>query len=169
MRAPQSVFTLCLSGTNSNWQFRSPNNLGLRGCKVSEASGRQSGKFQSFRKESWAWTGLWLLGLGTLGAAFSVATGLYGAEGVMIDPSVKQHLLVYHKRIMLGVLALALVLSIWALAARPMPLKGRRLFLILLLLLAGALTLGADFGGRMVYDYNAGGSARSQPIPYQGQ
>jgi hypothetical protein len=27
------------------------------------------------------WTGLWLLGLGILGAAFSVATGLYGAEG----------------------------------------------------------------------------------------
>lgn len=120
-------------------------------------------------KESWAWTGLWLLGLGTLGAAFSVATGLYGAEGVMIDPSVKLHLLFYHQRIMLGVLALAVVLSIWALAARPMPLKGRLLFLILLLLLAGALTLGADFGGRMVYDYNAGGNACPQPIPYQGQ
>jgi len=120
-------------------------------------------------KESWAWTGLWLLGLGTLGAAFSVATGLYGAEGVMIDRSVKQHLLFYHQRIMLGALALALVLSIWALAARPMPLKGRPLFLILLLLLAGALTLGADFGGRMVYDYNAGGNACPQPIPYQRQ
>jgi uncharacterized membrane protein len=120
-------------------------------------------------KESWAWTGLWLLGLGTLGAAFSVATGLYGTEGVMIDPSVKQHLLFYHKRIMLGVLALAVLLSIWALAARPMPLKGRLFFLILLLLLAGTLMLGADFGGRMVYDYNAGGNACPQPIPYQGQ
>ena len=41
--------------------------------------------------------------------------------------------------------------------------------LILLLLLAGALTLGADFGGRMVYDYNAGGNACPQPIPYQRQ
>jgi hypothetical protein len=48
-------------------------------------------------------------------------------------------------------------------------LKGRPVFLILLLLLAGALTLGADFGGRMVYDYNAGGNACPQPIPYQGQ
>ena len=87
----------------------------------------------------------------------------------MIDPSVKLHLLFYHQRIMLGVLALAVVLSIWALAARPMPLKGRLLFLILLLLLVGALTPGADFGGRMVYDYNAGGNACPQPIPYQGQ
>jgi uncharacterized membrane protein len=63
------------------------------------------------REDSWAWTGLWLLSLGTLGAAFSVATGLYGAEGVMIAPSVKQHLLFYHKRIMLGVLSLAVALS----------------------------------------------------------
>jgi hypothetical protein len=94
---------------------------------------------------------------------------MYGTEGVMIDPSGKQHLLFYHKRIMLGVLALAVVLSIWALAARPMPLKVRLFFLILLLLLAGTLMLGADFGGRMVYDYNAGGNACPQPIAYQGQ
>lgn len=119
------------------------------------------------RQESWAWTGLWLLGLGTLGAALSVASGLYGAKGVMIDPSVKAHLLFYHKRIMLGVLSLAVELSVWALLARPMPVRGRLGFLVLLLMLVGALTLGADFGGRMVYDYNAGGNACPQPIPYR--
>jgi uncharacterized membrane protein len=119
------------------------------------------------RRESWAWTGLWLLGLGTLGAVLSTMSGLYGAEGVMIDPSVKAHLLFYHKRIMLGVLGLAVVLSVWALLARPMPIKGRAGFLVLLLILVAALTIGADFGGRMVYDYNAGGNACPQPIPYQ--
>jgi uncharacterized membrane protein len=118
-------------------------------------------------KESWAWTGLWLLGLGALGAAVSVASGLYGAEGVMIDPSVKEHLLFYHKRLMLGALGLAAVLSAWALFARPMPIKGRGFFLALLLILVAVLAIGADFGGRMVYDYNAGGNACPQPIPYQ--
>jgi uncharacterized membrane protein len=117
-------------------------------------------------QEAWARTGLWLLGLGTLGAAAAVASGLYGAEGVMIAPSVKAHLLFYHKRIMLGALSLAVVLSVWALLARPMPVRGRLGFLVLLLILVGALTIGADFGGRMVYDYNAGGNACPQPIGF---
>ena len=118
-------------------------------------------------RESFAWTGLWLLGLGAMGAALSVASGLYGAQGVMIDPSVKEHLLFYHKTIMFGVLGLTVLLSVWASALRPMPVKGRVSFLVLLLILIGALTIGADFGGRMVYDYNAGGNACPQPIPYR--
>jgi hypothetical protein len=28
------------------------------------------------------------------------------------------------------------------------------------------MTKGADYGGIMVYDYNGGGGACSQPIPY---
>lgn len=118
------------------------------------------------KRETWAWTGLWLLGLGTLGAAAAVASGLYGAEGVMIAPSVREQLLVNHKRIMLGVLGLSVVLSVWALATRPMPGKGRLAFLALLAVLVVAITVGADFGGRMVYDYNAGGNACSQPIDF---
>jgi uncharacterized membrane protein len=120
------------------------------------------------RKESWAWTGLWLLGLGTLGAAAAVASGLYGAEGVMVAPAVREHLLMNHERIMLGVLALSVILSVWAWLARPMPLKGGVVFLLLLAVLLAGLTVGADFGGRMVYDYNAGGNACPQPIDYQG-
>jgi len=118
------------------------------------------------RRESWAWTGLWMLGLGTLGAAAAVASGLYGAEGVMVAPSVREHLLVNHERIMLGVLGLSVVLSIWAGLARPMPHKGGVVFLLLLAVLLAALTVGADFGGRMVYDYNAGGNACPQPIEF---
>jgi uncharacterized membrane protein len=120
------------------------------------------------RKESWAWTGLWLLGLGTLGAAAAVASGLYGAEGVMVAPAVREHLLVNHERIMIGVLALSVILSVWAWLARPMPLKGGAVFLLLLAVLLAGLTVGADFGGRMVYDYNAGGNACPQPIDYHG-
>ena len=51
-------------------------------------------------------------------------------------------------------------------AARPMPSRGRFYFLALLVVLIAGLTLGADFGGRMVYDYNAGGDACGQPIEF---
>ena len=56
--------------------------------------------------------------------------------------------------------------AVWAILARPFPKKGRLLFLFLLLVMIGAMTVGADFGGRMVFDYNAGGSACRQPIQF---
>ncbi len=117
------------------------------------------------RRESWAWTGLWMLGLGVLGAAVAVYTGLRGAEGVMLAPAVKEHLLFYHKRIMLTVLALSVGLTIWALLARPMPRRGRVAFMVLLLVMVALIAKGADYGGRMVYDYNAGGEL-PQPIDF---
>lgn len=117
-------------------------------------------------RESWAWTALWLLVLGTLSAAVAVGTGLYAEPGVMVARSVRTALLNPHKRLMLGVLGLSLVLTTWAAAARPIPSKGRRAFLLLLFVLLAALTKGADYGGRMVYDYNAGGEACGQPIEF---
>jgi len=86
----------------------------------------------------------------------------------MVAPSVREHLLLNHERIMLGVLGLSVVLSIWAWLARPMPLRANLLFLFLLLILIAGITAGADFGGRMVYDYNAGGNACPQPIAFHG-
>jgi uncharacterized membrane protein len=117
-------------------------------------------------REAVAWTALWLLLLGALSAAVAVATGLYAEPGVMVAPSVRAELLVPHKRFMLGNFALGSVLALWAVMARPLPVKGRLLFLSLLLLLLVGLTKGADYGGRMVYDYNAGGSACGQPIDF---
>jgi len=63
-------------------------------------------------------------------------------------------------------LALCTLLTSWAITARPFPKKGRPLFLFLLLVMVGVMTVGADFGGRMVYDYNAGGNACRQPIQF---
>lgn len=83
----------------------------------------------------------------------------------MIAPSVKEHLLLYHKRIMLAVMALSAALTIWASIARPMPRRGRVAFMILLLAMVALVAKGADYGGRMVYDYNAGGSL-PQPIDF---
>ena len=113
-----------------------------------------------------AWTALWLLVLGTLSALAAVATGLYAEPGVMIAPSVRAELLVPHERLMLGTLGLAFALALWALVARPLPTRGTTLFLVLLLVLLVVLTKGADYGGRLVYDYNAGGNACGQPIDF---
>lgn len=117
-------------------------------------------------RESWAWTALWLLGLGTLSAAAAVATGLYAEPGVMIARSVRAALLVPHKRYMLATSCLSIVLTIWAAAGRPFPTKGRIAFVVLLLLLLAVMTKGADYGARMVYGYNAGGDACGQPIDF---
>lgn len=117
-------------------------------------------------RESWAWTGLWLLALGTLSAAVAVGTGLYAEPGVMVARSVRMALLAPHKRFMLGTLGLSAALTIWAGVDRPFPTRGRLAFTVLLLVMVAGLSEGADYGARMVYDYNAGGDACGQPIDF---
>ena len=117
-------------------------------------------------RDSWAWTGLWLLVLGALSAATAAATGLRADEGVMVDPSVREQLLDPHRRLMLTTVGLSIALAAWAAAARPLPARGRGVFLILLVVLLALMSRGADYGGRMVYDYNAGGNACPQPIEF---
>ena len=119
-----------------------------------------------FRNQIFATTGFLLLILGTLAAGAAVGTGLYAEEGVMVSRSVREHLLEPHETLMLITLGLSIVLSVWALIARPFPKKGRWIFLLLFLVLLGIIAVGADYGARMVYDYNAGGSACSQPIEF---
>jgi uncharacterized membrane protein len=117
-------------------------------------------------RESLAWTGLWLLVLGTVAAAVAAGTGLYAEDGVMVDPSVRRALLDVHEWWMLRVVGASVVALGWALLGRPLPRRGRAAFLLLLLVLVAAMVRGADFGGRLVYDYNAGGSACGQPIEF---
>ena len=117
-------------------------------------------------RDSWAWTGLWLLVLGALSAATAAATGLRADEGVMVDPSVREQLLDPHRRLMLTTVGLSIALAAWAAAARPLPARGRGVFLTLLVVLLALMSRGADYGGRMVYDYNAGGNACPQPIEF---
>jgi uncharacterized membrane protein len=119
-----------------------------------------------FRNQTFATTAFLLLILGTLAAGAAVGTGLYGEEGVMVSRSVREHLLEVHEELMLVTFGLSIVLSAWAFIVRPFPKKGRFLFLLLFLILLGIMTVGADYGARMVYDYNAGGNACSQPIEF---
>lgn len=118
------------------------------------------------RRETWAWMGLWMLVMGALGAAAAVATGLWAAPGVMLAVSVKENLLLPHRNLMLAVLALSTILTLWAIAARPLPDRGRYAFVALLIVTVALIAKGADYGGRMVYDYNAGGYACGQPIDF---
>jgi len=119
------------------------------------------------RRDAIARAALWMLVLGAVSAALAAATGWWAAGGVMLDPSVKQHLLQPHMRLMLATSALAALLTIWALIERPMPTSTRRyVFLCVMLVMIVLMTKGADFGGIMVYDYNGGGGACSQPIQY---
>jgi uncharacterized membrane protein len=117
------------------------------------------------RRQSLEMVGLWFLLLGTLGAGLAVYTGLTASEGVMIAPSVRDHILIYHKWFMCTVLALSIVLTGWAVLARPMPRRGRPFFMIGLVLMMLVLAKGADYGGWMVFDYNAGGTL-PQPIEF---
>ena len=120
----------------------------------------------AFKKEDWANTGFRVLLLGALSLAVSVATGLYAEQGVMVHLSVREKLLLPHEQYMIATLVICLITVVWAVVARPFPQKGRIFFLILLLVMMGTMTLGADFGGRMVYDYNAGGAACPKPIKF---
>ncbi len=118
------------------------------------------------RNQTFATMAFLILILGTLAAGAAVGTGLYGEEGVMVSRSVRANLLETHETLMLTTLGLSIALSIWAAAARPFPKKKRLFFLFFLLVLLGIMTVGADYGARMVYDYNAGGNACPQPIEF---
>ncbi len=119
-----------------------------------------------FKNEKLAFTAFLLLILGTLSAGAAVGTGLYAEDGVMISRSVRNHLLDRHEDLMLTTLGVSVFLSIWAFSKRPFPEKGRPFFILLFFILLGIMSVGADYGARMVYDYNAGGNACSQPIDF---
>ncbi len=117
--------------------------------------------------EPMQWTALWMLTLGAVGIAAALTTGLYAVPGLMVSESVREHLLAHHEHLMVTASIMAGLLTLWALAARPMPARGRYIFLAALLSLLGVIAAGADLGGQMVYDYNAGGIACPQPIDFK--
>ena len=119
------------------------------------------------KSEKLQWTALWILLLGTLGAAAALISGFYAASGLMISESVRQELLTHHKHLMVATSLLTGALTLWALASRPMPTRFRYVFLFALLALMLLLTIGADLGGEMVFAYNAAGTACPQPIDFK--
>ena len=118
------------------------------------------------KKESLAYTGFLMLIVGALSAIIAVSTGLYAEPGVMISRSVRARLLEPHKNLMLTTLGISIILAVWSLISRPFPKKGRTIFMLLFLAMLAVMGIGADYGARMVYDYNAGGNACAQPIEF---
>ncbi len=119
------------------------------------------------RSEKLQWTALWMLILAALSAGLALASGFYAAPGLMVAQSVRHELLSHHKHLMVAASILTGVLTLWALASRPMPTRARILFLTGLLALMALIAAGADLGGEMVYAYNAAGSACPQPIDFK--
>jgi uncharacterized membrane protein len=117
--------------------------------------------------ESLKWTALWMLALGAVSAGFALTSGFYAAPGLMVSQSVRTELLRHHKHLMVAMSAITGALTIWAIATRPMPTRGRYVFLAGLILVMGLIAAGADLGGEMVFTYNAGGSACAQPIDFK--
>lgn len=115
------------------------------------------------KRDSWAWPALWMLAIGTLAAALALWTGLRAGAGVMLAQSVREHILIHHKQVMIAAFAMSVLLTAWALYAPPMPQRGRLVFVALMVVMALLIAKGADYGAWMVYGYNAGG-ALSQPI-----
>lgn len=95
----------------------------------------------------------WLLYLGTLFAAITVAAGLQAAGSVAHGDDVHQ-IMERHEHLGISVLTLAATLSAWRLMARGV-LQGvsNKLHLAASALLSGLLALTADLGGLMVYGY----------------
>jgi len=118
------------------------------------------------RKEQLATTAFMLLVVGALAAAAAAGSGLYAEGGLMVSRSVRHQLLGTHKKLMLVTTGVSILLAAWAAIERPFPQRGRLLFLLLFLVLLVIMGLGNDYGARMVYDYNAGGNACSQPIDF---
>ena len=117
--------------------------------------------------ENLKWTALWMLAFGALGAAAAVLSGFYAAPGLMVSESVRDELLQHHKHLMVVASVITGALALWAIATRPMPTRGRYVFLAGLIAVLCLITAGADLGGEMVFSYNAGGSACAQPIDFR--
>ncbi len=119
-----------------------------------------------WKSRSFSTAAFFVLVLGTISAGAAVAAGLQAEEGVMISASVRDHLLENHEGLMITTLGISIFLTIWAVWRRPFPEKGRVVFMAVFLGLLIVMSVGADYGGRMVYDYNAGGTACRQPIEF---
>lgn len=105
------------------------------------------------KKAQWRYVASWLLYLGTVAAAFTVVAGLFAADSVEHGENVHD-IMERHEHIGITVLSLSLFLSAWRLKHWGLHSGGANtLFLCLAGFLCVLLSLGADLGGLMVYQY----------------
>lgn len=105
------------------------------------------------QKPQWRTVAGSLLYLGTIAAAFTVTAGLIAANTVAHGANVHD-IMERHEHIGISVLTLAALLSLWRIKNGNLIQGGANtLFLMLAALLCVLLSLGADLGGLMVYNY----------------
>jgi uncharacterized membrane protein len=112
------------------------------------------------------WAAYWFLLLGFWACIVAVATGFYAYYGVNVSNSVQYRLATPHMIWMVSTFLITVALTSWAIVDKPFPRAGRRVFLLLFVILLLTMTRGADYGSRLVFDYNADGDALSHPIRY---
>ncbi|MFQ5735754.1 MAG: DUF2231 domain-containing protein [Thermodesulfobacteriota bacterium] len=110
-----------------------------------------------FKSEACTRAASWFLLFGTLGAIVAVAAGFRAAATVPHAHQVHD-IMENHEHLGVAVLAMALLLSFWRLFARRSLLSGkvRLVYIIIAFVMFVTMTLGADFGGLMVYKYGVG-------------
>lgn len=100
---------------------------------------------------------LWNLGLGTLGAAVAVWTGLRAAEAAKHSFEIHQ-VMELHRKLGIATLVIGGLVVSWRLFKQDrLTTRGRVLTLLVMLVMAGTLSLGAHLGGRLVYEFGVGG------------
>jgi uncharacterized membrane protein len=105
------------------------------------------------KKAQWRYVASWLLYLGTVAAIFTVIAGLFAADSVEHGEDVHE-IMERHEHIGIAVLSLSLFLSAWRMKQWGMhSALGNTVFLSLAGFLCLILSLGADLGGLMVYQY----------------
>lgn len=105
------------------------------------------------KKPQWRYVASWLLYLATIFASFTVIAGLFAADSVEHDEAVHD-IMERHEHFGIAVLALGLFLSGWRLKQWGLKsIIGNSFFLSLAGMLCLVLTMGADLGGLMVYQY----------------
>ncbi len=103
--------------------------------------------------DEWHRTAVRLLYLGTLGACAAVATGWMAEKSVPMEGPVRATFEA-HETLMLITTSFAIALCIACFALRGRFTKGfRQLLLVALVVLAALMTIGADRGAQMVYQY----------------
>lgn len=105
------------------------------------------------KKPHWRNAASYFLYFGTVGAVFTVIAGFIAAYSVIHSEAVHE-IMLRHQHFGLTVLTLAVVLSAWRLKSGVLITGGaNNFFLILSGLMCVLMTLGADLGGLMVYNY----------------
>jgi uncharacterized membrane protein len=105
------------------------------------------------KKPHWRNIASYFLYFGAVGVIFTVIAGFIAAYSVIHSETVHQ-IMERHEHFGLSVLILSVILSAWRLKSGAALMGGaNNLFLILSGLMCVLMTLGADLGGLMVYNY----------------